>query len=163
MYSGRLEYICWNLFYPPRCIDALFRVRIPFQSLVQRLIQIPVRQSKVQSMFTARLTYIYLSYDYTRNAWSFYILHLALFRLVGLRNERLLNLFSLLLQHFLLLLCLHVHSWNALTVTAKAKISFPSINMVLTRFFWSLSMLYWTNNKGVPKPEILQPKIANKI
>ena len=29
----------------PRCIDALFGVRIPFQSLVQSPIQIPVRQS----------------------------------------------------------------------------------------------------------------------
>ena len=43
LYSGRLEYICWNSFYPPRCIDALFGVRIPFRSLIQRLIQIPVQ------------------------------------------------------------------------------------------------------------------------
>ena len=39
-------------------------------------------------------------------------------------------------------------------------ISFPRINIVLTGFFWSLSMLYWTNNKGVPKAENLRPKIA---
>ena len=38
VYPGRLEYICWNSFYPPRCIDALFGVRIQFRSLVQRLI-----------------------------------------------------------------------------------------------------------------------------
>ena len=44
-----------NLFYPPRCIDALFGVRIPFQSQVQRAIQILVRQSRVQSMVTERL------------------------------------------------------------------------------------------------------------
>ena len=41
-----------NSFYPPRCIDALFGVRIPFQSQVQRAIQIPVRQSRVPFMFT---------------------------------------------------------------------------------------------------------------
>ena len=33
-------------------------------------------------------------------------------------------------------------------------ISFPRINTVLTVFFWSLSMLYLTNDTGVPKPEI---------
>ena len=42
-------------------------------------------------------------------------------------------------------------------------ISFPRINIVRTGFFWCLSMLYWTNNKGVRKPEILGRKIANKI
>ena len=39
-------------------------------------------------------------------------------------------------------------------------ISFQRINTVLTGFFWSLSMLYLTNNSnntGVPKPEILRP------
>ena len=35
VYSGRLEYICWNSFYPSRCIGALFRVRIPFRSQIQ--------------------------------------------------------------------------------------------------------------------------------
>ena len=35
-------------------------------------------------------------------------------------NERLLNLLSLLLRDILLLSCLHQHSWNALTVTAKS-------------------------------------------
>ena len=51
VYSGRLEYICRNSFYPPRCIDAPFGVRIPFRSAgrVQRWIQIPVRKSRVQS------------------------------------------------------------------------------------------------------------------
>ena len=40
-------YICWNSFYTPQRIDALFTVRI--SSRLQWLIQIPVRQSKVQS------------------------------------------------------------------------------------------------------------------
>ena len=35
VYLGRLEYICWNSFYSPRCIDALFGFKIPFRSLVQ--------------------------------------------------------------------------------------------------------------------------------
>ena len=30
MYSGRLEYICWNSFYPPRCIDILRNRRTAF-------------------------------------------------------------------------------------------------------------------------------------
>ena len=33
--ESRLQYIWLNSFYTPRCIDALFGVRIPFQSLVQ--------------------------------------------------------------------------------------------------------------------------------
>ena len=33
----------------------------------------------------------------------------------------------------------------------------------ITGFFWSLLMSYRTNNKGVPKPEILRCKIANKM
>ena len=93
----------------PQCIDALFGVRIPFQSLVQRVIHIPVRQSRVQSMFTrVSETFLYLSCD-TRNAWSFYYIWHS-FGLQVFLNERLLNLLSLLLQDFLVLSCLHVRS-----------------------------------------------------
>ena len=98
----------------PRCIDALFRVRIPFQSLVQRAIQIPVRnpdsssqsrfqsaiqipvrQSRVQSMFT-QVTERPWEID-TRDLPIFilrhqkrlvFVLHLALFRLVGLSKRK---------------------------------------------------------------------------
>ena len=38
----------------PRCIDELFGARIPFQSPVQSAIQIPVRQSRVQSILSGR-------------------------------------------------------------------------------------------------------------
>ena len=80
----------------PWCIDALFGVRIPLKSLVQSqsVIQIPVRQSRVQSMFTQNAhgklipeTFLYLS-D-TRNAWSFYYIWHS-FGLEAFRNERLL-------------------------------------------------------------------------
>ena len=80
VYSGRLEYICWNLFYPAPCIDSLFGVRILFRSLVQRLIQVRVCQSRDQSMIIqvtdarGKLiseTYLYLSYCDLWNCWDF--------------------------------------------------------------------------------------------
>ena len=82
--SGRLEYICWNSFYSPRCINSLFGVRISFQSPESR------GKSRFQSArpesspylhrtsvgnWYPRPTYIYPMIaisENTRNAWSFY-------------------------------------------------------------------------------------------
>ena len=60
---------------------------------------------------------LYLSHD-TRNAWSFYYIWHS-FGLLVFRNERILNLLSLLLQDFLLLSCLHVKANPALTGKAS--------------------------------------------
>ena len=84
VYSGRLQYIRIHSTLTPRCIDALFVVRIPFQSLVQSPEGNPDSSPPVQSpvhIYTGhrtpvgnwypKPTYIYLSCD-TRNGWSFY-------------------------------------------------------------------------------------------
>ena len=55
VHSGRLEYICRDLFYPPRCIDALFGVRIPFRSLVHSPEVNPDSSPPVQSPVTERV------------------------------------------------------------------------------------------------------------
>ena len=63
-----------NLFYPPRCIDALFGV--------QRAIQILVRQSRVQSMVTERLWEIETHHRQRLVTWHSFGLYVF-------RNERL--------------------------------------------------------------------------
>ena len=82
-------------------------------------------------MFTARgkIPETYLYYIYTmiaisenpRNAWSFYYIRHGSFGLYVFRNERLLNILSLLLQDFLLLSCLHVQHVVGMRITVPAK------------------------------------------
>ena len=86
----------------PRCIDTLFRVRIPFQSLAQSLKSNPDSSPPFQSpvhVYTSHSPIFILGLQKR----PVFLLHLALFRLVVLRNERLLNFLSLLLQDLLLL------------------------------------------------------------
>ena len=218
--SVHLEYICRNSFYPPWCIGALFRVRIPFQCLVQRVIQIPVRQSRVPFMFTQRsweidtrdlpifilwlqslktpetpglsITFGTLSacrsFE-TKDYWTFFHcfyrislcsrVYIYVFGIAHGKNKSTQNAIFLFCSfsvgHRYHLPCFHWPSLRELLLISyisKCKsehahifwvIWFPRINIVLTGFLWSLSTLYWTKNKGVPKPEILRRKIANKI
>ena len=55
VHLGRMEYICRDSFYPLRCIDALFGVRIPFRSLVHNPEVNPDSSPPVQSPVTERV------------------------------------------------------------------------------------------------------------
>ena len=72
---------CLNSFYKPQCIDALFTVRIPFQSLVQSPdinpdpVQSPVHVHRPWEIDTQDLPIFILwlrSLKSPENAWSFY-------------------------------------------------------------------------------------------
>ena len=61
----------------------------------------------------------------------------------------------------------HWHSLRELLLISERAhifwvISFPRINIVLTGFFWSLPMLYWTNNKGVRNQKFFGLKLPIK-
>ena len=80
MYSGRLKYICWNLFDPPLCIDELFGAKSspelnPDSSpLVQSLVHAWTGHRTPVGNWYPRPTYIYpiAISENIRKAWFFY-------------------------------------------------------------------------------------------
>ena len=94
VYSGRLEHICWNSFYPPRALMHYSGLEFNPEPRGQSRFQsasLPV-QSCLHRSQNARgklilETYLYLSYDKR----LVFLLHLALFRLVGLSKRKIIE------------------------------------------------------------------------
>ena len=81
-------------------------------------------------------TYLYLSYgcDLGKHQNSLvFLLHLALFRLVGLSERNIIELLPLLLQDFLLLSSLHIRFRNAFTVTVQKQITHGKSNSLTAK------------------------------
>ena len=137
---------------PTRCIDALFWVRIPFGTIDQSPEANPDSSPPVQS------SYLCLWEIDTRDLPIFILwlqslktletpglsITFGTFSATVFRNQRLLNLLSLLLQHFHLLSCLHARSRNAFnchgkskSLTAKTNSLTAKANQLRMRYFYS--------------------------
>ena len=134
-----------NPFYTPRCMDALFGVRILFRNVVQSPEVIPDSIPPIQSpvMFTQVTerpweidTRVPIFIQCLRSLKTPETPGLSIRHSFGLyvfRNERLLNLLLLILQDFLLLSYLHIRSQNAFMPSSNVSNSTDQLSSTLAR------------------------------